>query len=157
MIIYLLGHSGVGKSNAISELRSSRLDIAVIDLAVACANHEFDWDVVGPLLSQLHATTDDATDLVVDVGAATQTIPEFLEFTQEGPAPVVVITAPADEVILRQPVQGRHLDEFIDTEYTKRQDLFDLAVLTVDVAGLTRQVSARRVVDALLQTFAHDQ
>ena len=44
------------------------------------------------------------------------------------------------------------MDEFIDTEYTKRQDLFALAVLTVDVAGLTKQVSARRVVDALLRT-----
>jgi hypothetical protein len=157
MIIYLVGHSGVGKSNAISELRSSHPEVAVTDLDAECADHEFDWGVVGLLLSQLHATTDDATDLVVNVGAGTQTIPEFPRFLQESSAAVVLVTAPPDEVILRQPVPGRHLHEFIDTEYTKRQELFSLAVLRVDVAGLTKEESARRVVDGLQETFADNQ
>ena len=157
MIVYLLGHSGVGKSNAVAALGVSYPDVAVVDLDAACANHQTDWTIVGAFLADLHATADAGTDMVVDVGAGTQWLggdcSAFADFLQLCGGPILVVTAPPREVILRQPVKGRDMGEFIQTEYTSRQDLYALATCTVDVTGLTKEESADRVVDALLRVL----
>jgi hypothetical protein len=159
MIIYLLGPSGVGKSNAAQLLRSDQPELDVVDLDAEFTGHEFDWDVIEPRVAQLHQQPVDGQPVVVDVGAGTQTLSSFSAFLQGNRARVIVVTASPDQVVLRQPIPERDLREFIATEYVARQQLYCLAVVTVDVTGLGKEAAARLVVEgvnAVLGSNAED-
>jgi hypothetical protein len=149
MIIYLIGPSGVGKSNAVCLLRSQAPEVDVVDIDAEFPGQQFDWDAIRPFLTQLHRLPADKHHTVVDVGAGTQTLSEFYDFLREEQPPIVVVFAPHTEVIHRQPVHNRCLEEFLETEYTKRASLYGLATVTVDVAGLSTDESARKIVDSI--------
>lgn len=153
MILYLVGPSGVGKSSACRLLRSSRPDITVIDVDEEFNRCSFDdWSVVGPWLSSLHNDRPVAAQLVVDIGAGYQHFlgQRLVRFLHEVQAFVVLITAPPEGVIARQPVKGRAMAEFVHTEYTSRRDLYACADSAIDVRGLGQEDAERKVVNALL-------
>jgi hypothetical protein len=155
VIVYLLGHSGVGKSNAIGLLGASRLDISVIDIDEELQRRFVDdWTIVGARLASIQSDAR-LGHAVVDLGAGYQhnLQHQLIRVFREVDAFVVVVTAPPEEVIRRQPVQNRSMDEFIQTEYTSRKDLFSCARCTIDVGGLNEDESARRVADELLRIF----
>lgn len=159
MIIYLVGPSGVGKSNAVQLLRSNQPQLDVLDLDAEFPARQFDWHVIEPRLTQLHQQSVDGRHVVVDVGAGTQTLSDLSAFLRSVRALVIVVTAPPEQVVLRQPIPQRRLDEFITTEYAARRQLYGLAAVTVDVTGLGREAAAQRVVDrlaALLSSNATD-
>ncbi len=132
MIIYLLGPSGVGKSNAVQLLRSDQPQLDIVDLDADFPGRQFDWHAIEPRLAQLHQQPVDGRHVVVDVGAGTQTLSEFSAFLRGAGALVIVVTAPPEQVVLRQPIPNRRVDEFITTEYATRQQLYGLAAVTVD-------------------------
>jgi hypothetical protein len=125
-----------------------------VDIDDEFRRREFDWNVIGPRLSQLHGLPVSEAHIVVDVGAGTQTLPELYTFLQQAKALVVVVTAPPEEVILRQPIWNRDPAEFLRTEYTARTTLFGLATLTIDVAGLASEDAAQKVVDQINRLLA---
>lgn len=149
MIVYLLGPSGVGKSNAVGLLRSQKPEFYVVDIDDEFRGQEFNWAAIEPRMSQLHKLPGNERHVVVDVGAGTQTLPGLYRFLQQAQVLVVVVTARPEEVILRQPIPNRALAEFRSTEYTARTPLFGLATLTIDVTGLTKKDAARTVVDQI--------
>jgi shikimate kinase len=150
MIVYLLGHSGVGKSNAVRLLSERQSDPEIIDLDDEFRGREFNWEAIEPRLRALHDEERSEGHVVVDVGAGTQTLDQLRGFLQARGATVVIITAPPDEVIKRQPVANRSIEEFIRTEYVQRAGLFALATLTIDVAGMDASEAARAVTDQVL-------
>lgn len=130
---------------------ASRLSVRRVSLDAECAGHEFEWGVVGPVLRRIHAETRPEDHVVVDVGAATQTLPELASLFVERGVDVVLVTAPPEEVILRQPIRGRDMAEFVSTEYTSREQLYSLARRIVDVAGLDKQDSGERALAAIIE------
>lgn len=155
VIIYLLGPSGVGKSNAASLLRLEKSGLHVVDLDDEFRGREFNWNAIGPRLSRLHGSSSNESHIVVDVGAGTQTLPGLYAFFQQAQALVVVVTAQPEEVILRQPEPNRGLAEFVHTEYTTRTRLYRLAALTVDVSGLAKEDAAQTVTDGIKKLLAN--
>jgi len=93
----------------------------------------------------------DAQAVLVDVGAGTQTLDPLRSFLNRHECRIAVVTAPADEVIRRQPLLNRKLEEFIATEYTGRRELFSLATVTIDVRGLDADQAAQSIVQQLTQ------
>jgi hypothetical protein len=151
VIVYLVGPSGVGKSNAVFRLRTEHPELAVLDLDEDFNGRESDWGAIGPRLSSLHEQGASSSHVVVDVGAGTQTRPELTEFLRHLGARVLLVTAPPEQVILRQPLGGgRDPVEFEMTEYTTRRELFSLASVAVDVTGLTQDEAAGRVAVAVI-------
>jgi shikimate kinase len=154
VIIYLLGPSGVGKSNAANLLQLQKTEFSMVDIDEEFRGREFDWNAIRPRLSQLHEQSVNDSRIVVDVGAGTQTLHDLYKFLQKSQALVVVVTAPPEEVILRQPICNRELAEFVRTEYTTRAALFGLAKLTIDVGGLAGKEAAQKVVDQIHEFLA---
>jgi hypothetical protein len=156
VIIYLLGPSGVGKSNAVQLLRSDQPQLDIVDLDADFPGRQFDWHAIEPRLAQLHQQPVDGRHVVVDVGAGTQTLSEFSAFLRGAGALVIVVTAPPEQVVLRQPIPNRRVDEFITTEYATRQQLYGLAAVTVDVTGLGKEAAAQLVVDRVAAVLGSD-
>ncbi len=137
-------------------LRSDQPQLDIVDLDADFPGRQFDWHAIEPRLAQLHQQPVDGRHVVVDVGAGTQTLPEFSAFLRGAGALVIVVTAPPEQVVLRQPIPNRRVDEFITTEYATRQQLYGLAAVTVDVTGLGKEAAAQLVVDRVAAVLGSD-
>ncbi len=149
LIVYLVGPSGVGKSTAAEVLDRSEEDVQILDIDRDLSHTWSNWSILGARLASLHGEESDV-HTVVDIGAGPQHfVPELPAFLSESRATVLLIWAPPEEVIFRNPVPKRSPAEYLATEYESRTALYQLATSTVDVTGLAKDEAARKVVAEL--------
>lgn len=151
MIIYLIGPSGVGKSSAVALLHDEHPEILVIDIDSEYLFKGISWDVIQNRLITLGERQADDGHVVVDIGASAQVWSALHTFLQETKANGLLVIAPPEEVILRNPLgPDRDFPGFMQMEYVERADLYELASATVDVTGLDRHEAAQLVVERLV-------
>jgi len=149
VIVYVIGPSGVGKSTAVQLLVSQHPDVELFDIDEAGVWG--DWTQLEPQLSEVHAKDSADVKIVVDVGAGAQHFcPELGSFPLGEEATVLLVFAPPEQVHPRNPSgPSRDFNEFVKTEYTSRQALYEVAEPRVDVSDLTEDAAAQKVVTQL--------
>ena len=154
MTIYLIGPSGVGKTSC-ARRASEVLGAQHIALDSLCRGNEFNWPVCCLALARLESQTDTRDALrIVDIGAGTQTLPELRDYLLKRRQQVVLIWAPESEVVFRNPCgPSRPLEEYRQTEYTSREDLYALALHRIKVEGMTEPQANEVFISFLSRMF----
>ena len=144
--VYLIGPSGVGKSGIAASVASA-LSRYHLDLDRACKGWEGNWPVC---LSAIEgARLEHPEGVIVDIGAGTQheaggKLAAYLSSVQ---GKVILVTGDSMEVFGRNIAKtgwaDRSYDEYLNTEYTSRQTLNDLASGTVKVMGCDWDAAVR--------------
>jgi len=155
MVIYLIGPSGVGKSGC-ARHAAEVLDRAVhADIDFMCRGREFDWPTCRDAICRVeNRAGHEKLNVIVDIGAGPQCSPELREYLFPKRTQVVLIFGPPEEVVKRNPLgPNRSIEEYRETEYARRIELYSVAAHSIDVGGKTQQRAQAEFVDYLLRTF----
>ena len=152
MNIFLIGPSGVGKTSC-ARHASVVLRAEHIDLDVLCTGRQFDWHFCQQVLDDLESQTYIGGAVgIVDIGAGIQCSPELRQYLVQRQDRVVLIFAPALEVIRRNPCgPDRSPEEYKAIEYESRQDLYSAAVHVVDVLGRSEAAAHQLFIECLTE------
>jgi shikimate kinase len=136
--IYLIGPSGVGKTNY-ARHAAAMLLATHRDLDKLCQGNQFNWSFCERRLKAIEreARSDHIAYLVdIGAGAGTQCCAELVKYLEPRQQSVVLIYAPPSELIRRNPCgPGRSPEEYEQTEYKSRRPLHGIATHSIDVSG----------------------
>ncbi len=154
MLIYLIGPSGVGKSSC-ARLAARSLPVEHVNLDELCRGRQFDWGFCHQVLARIERDFSPKDVLgIADIGAGIQCSPELQQYLSNRRDRVLLIFAPAPEVIARNPLgPDRSLAEYLAREYSSRAGLYAIARHRLDIAKLSEPEAQRRFIDYIRSNF----
>lgn len=154
MIIYLIGPSGVGKSVLVTKASDVFSQVMPKRIDELCKGYEFNWKICEATLLDIENKVKKSKICIIDIGAGTQTIQELQNFLRPRSKNVVLIYGLPKEVLPRNPLGcDRDPQEFFNTEYLLRRDLYSLAVSIVDVSGKDKKEAEDQFISFLQEKF----
>jgi len=159
MIIYLIGPSGVGKSSLAEKAANHFLCCVHKDIDEICKSKEFDWQTCEKTFLEIEKEEekDPSKTYIINIGAGSQTRPELNNFLKSPRRDVVLVWAPPEEALKRNPLgPNRSLEEYKETEYRLRQCLYSLvdSTSTVDISGKNKEEAQKLFISFLKNKFS---
>ena len=154
--LFLIGPSGVGKTTCASAAVET-INAKLYKVDDLCRGRTNDWRFCQEAMLAVEANNLLQDELkIIDIGAGTQhdCNRELSEFLKARRPRVILIWAPAEEVIKRNPNgPDRRPDEYLSTEYASREQLYSVAAHRLDITGLPKADATEKFKNYLTLNF----